>query len=90
MSNSHCPPKILKRILSRKECLTDFITASYNLYIWHLEDQEPDRLLYVAVPRYAYEGIFSMPVGQMTVTRLQMKLIVYAISGEGALQWITP
>jgi hypothetical protein len=64
--------------------------GQYNLYIWHLEEQDPDRALYVAVPSYAYEGIFSMPVGQMAVTRLQMKLIVYAASGEGALQWITP
>lgn len=64
--------------------------GQYNLYIWHLEEQEPDRVIYVAVPRYAYEGIFSLPVGQMTIRRLQMKLIVYDVSGEGELQWLTP
>lgn len=64
--------------------------GQYNLYMWHLEDQEPDRTLYVAVPLYAYEGVFSMPVGQMAIDRLRMKLIVYTVSEEGTLQWIIP
>lgn len=62
--------------------------GQYNLYLWHLEDQDPDRTLYVAVPTYAYEGIFSTPVGRMVLNRLNMKLVVYAVSGEGELQWI--
>ena len=64
--------------------------GQYELYRWLLQDNEPDRELYVAVPIHAYEGIFSKPVGKMVVTKLQMKLIVYAVSGEEELRWIQP
>lgn len=64
--------------------------GQYELYRWLLQDSEPDRELYVAVPTHAYEGIFSKPVGKMVVVKLQMKLIVYSISGEEKLIWIQP
>ena len=64
--------------------------GQYELYQWLLQDQEPDRELYVAVPTYAYDGILSKAVGQMAVKKLRMKLIVYTISEEGGLQWINP
>ena len=64
--------------------------GQYTLYLWHLEAQEPDRTLYVAVPTHAYDGIFSTPVGRMTRQRLAMKLIVFDVLGKGDLQWITP
>lgn len=64
--------------------------GQYELYQWLLQDQEPDRVLYVAVPTYAYDGILSKAVGQLAIRKLHMKLIVYSISEEGRLQWITP
>ncbi|MDU9047294.1 MAG: element excision factor XisH family protein [Candidatus Electrothrix sp. Rat3] len=62
--------------------------GQYELYRWLLQDNEPDRELYLAVPTHAYEGIFSKPVGKMVMAKLRMKLIVYSVSGEGELQWI--
>lgn len=72
--------------------ITEFEKAigQYELYSWLLQEQEPDRELFVAVPTYAYHGILSQPVGQMALKKLGMKLIVYAISEGGTLQWITP
>lgn len=62
--------------------------GQYELYRWLLQDSEPDRNLYLAVPLHAYEGIFSKPVGEMVLKKLKMELIVYDISGEEKLQWI--
>jgi hypothetical protein len=64
--------------------------GQHQLYSWHLEEQEPERILYVAVPTYAWEGVFSTSVGRMALKRLNMQLIVYSVSGEGELQWIKP
>ena len=62
--------------------------GQYELYRWLLQEVEPDRTLYVAVPVHAYEGIFSQAIGKMVLDKLQMRLIVYPMSGEGALLWI--
>lgn len=62
--------------------------GQYELYRWLLQDTEPERDLYIAVPIHAYEGIFSKPVGKMAVTKLQMKLIVYDVTGKEKLRWI--
>ena len=72
--------------------ITEFekVIGQYELYTWLLQEQEPDRELYVAVPTYAYHGILAQPVGQMAHKKLSMKLIVYTISEGGTLQWITP
>ncbi len=64
--------------------------GQYQLYTWLLQEQEPERELYVAVPTYAYDGILSQAVGRLALNKLGMKIIVYAISEEGRLQWITP
>ncbi|MCP4395837.1 MAG: hypothetical protein GY801_00800 [bacterium] len=64
--------------------------GQYELYRWLLQDNEPDRELYVAVPTHAYEGIFSKPIGKLVVAKLGMKLIVYSVSEEEKLLWIQP
>ncbi len=62
--------------------------GQYELYRWLLQDTEPDRDLYVAIPIHAYKGIFAKPIGKMVVTKLQMKLIVYDVTGNEKLRWI--
>lgn len=62
--------------------------GQYELYRWLLQDNEPERELYLAIPVHAYQGIFSQPIGKMIVEKLQMKLIIYDTSGKEKLQWI--
>ncbi|MCP4110140.1 MAG: hypothetical protein GY749_32230 [Desulfobacteraceae bacterium] len=61
--------------------------GQYILYEKLLLRQEPERELYLAVPVYAFEGIFSMPVGRLIAEELNIKLIVFSVSGEGELIW---
>jgi hypothetical protein len=42
-----------------------------------LEEQEPNRILYLAVPEDIYEEFFTRRLAQMSVTRMQLNLIVF-------------
>jgi hypothetical protein len=61
--------------------------GQYTLYQRLLQHQEPERTLYLAIPTYAFEGIFSKPVGHIVIEELGVKLIVFSVSGEGELLW---
>jgi len=41
--------------------------GQYGLYRKLLELQEPDRILYLAVPLHAYEDIFARQVGKLAI-----------------------
>jgi len=62
--------------------------GQYNLYRDILAETEPDRELYMAIPSFAFDGIFSEPVGQLTITRQRLKLIVFSDKDERIIQWI--
>lgn len=61
--------------------------GQYTIYQRLLQHQEPERELYLAIPDYAFEGIFSKSVGQMVIEELGVRLIVFAVAEEGKLLW---
>jgi hypothetical protein len=42
-----------------------------------LEEQEPARTLYLAVPLDTYKEFFMLPFGQIVIKRHELKLIIY-------------
>ena len=52
-----------------------------------LEVNQPDRLLYLAVPLETYETFFQSQFAQVAVERYQLKLIVYEPVIEEIVQW---
>ena len=56
-------------------------------YRYALEDTEPDRKLYLAVPISIYENFFSVPFIQSVLKRSQISLIVYDSAQEEIVQW---
>lgn len=54
-----------------------------------LEVQEPNRILYLAVPKEAYDEFFKLPFAQMMVERYEVRLIVYDPQEEVLLKWIS-
>jgi XisH protein len=56
-------------------------------YRYALEDTEPDRKLYLAIPVSIYEDFFSVPFIQSVLTRSQINLIVYDIVREEIVRW---
>jgi len=52
-----------------------------------LEDQQPDRVLYLAVPEDIYEEFFTRRLAQMSVTRMQLKMLVFNPLTEEIVSW---
>lgn len=60
--------------------------GKYGIYRIALAEMEPERLLFLAVPRHVHEAIFAEKFGQLIVERLEIRLVVFE---EGRIvQWI--
>ncbi|MCB1191186.1 MAG: fatty-acid synthase [Leptospiraceae bacterium] len=62
--------------------------GQYNLYKNILEEIQPDRKLYMAIPNYAYIGVFSEPTGQLIIKKEQLKIIIFNEKEGRINQWI--
>lgn len=69
--------------------VSDFHTAlgQFLNYQIALEENEPERLLYLAVPIDTYETFFQTRLAKIAVQRHQVKLIVYDPIMEVIVQW---
>ncbi len=54
-----------------------------------LEIQQPQRILYLAVPADAYNNFFTSQFGQFAIRRFELKLIVYSTHQEEIVKWLT-
>ena len=52
-----------------------------------LLEQEPDRTLYLAVPQFAHNDIFSDKFGDFVIHKHQLRLIVFN-DNEEIVQWL--
>jgi glucose-6-phosphate 1-dehydrogenase len=52
-----------------------------------LEEQQPTRVLYLAVPEDIYEEFFTRRLAQMSVTQMQLKLLVFNPLTEEIVSW---
>ena len=70
--------------------ISAFHTAlgQYLNYCQALEEQEPDRLVYLAIPLETYQDFFQLPFIQRALRRYQVKLIIYNPKLEEIKQWI--
>lgn len=70
--------------------ISDFHTAlgQFLNYRIMLEVNEPDRLLYLAVPRETYQTFFQSRFAKIAIARYQLLLIVYEPITEEVIQWI--
>ncbi len=62
--------------------------GQYILYQDILSEVEPERKLYLAIPRFAYEGTFRDQFGQLVIAKRNLQIIVFEIDKEEPLQWI--
>ncbi len=60
-----------------------------QLYQWALENQEPERQLFLAVTQTIYLKHFQKPIFQLVIDRNKINLLVYEPEQEVILQWIT-
>jgi len=70
--------------------ITDFHSTlgQFMNYRMALEDLQPERTLYLAIPSGIYDNFFTLPFGQKAIEYHQLKLIVYDIKKEGIVKWL--
>ena len=58
---------------------TEFSTALGQFLKYHmaLEEEQPERILYLAVPQDTYRSFFNLELPRLLVERYQVKLIIY-------------
>ena len=64
-------------------------TGQYGIYKSILTEIASERILYLAVPKRSYEGIFTEKLGQLILKNLQIKLLVFDEEERRIIQWIT-
>jgi XisH protein len=62
--------------------------GQYVLYSSILEEQEPERLVYIAVPKVIFRDFFSEPICQLLMRRTVVRLIVFNPENKEITQWI--
>ena len=71
--------------------ISEFHTAlgQFINYRYALEVQEPERVLYLAVPLNAYNDFFTKSFIQSVIERSQVNLLVYDVETERIVRWQT-
>lgn len=69
--------------------VSEFHTAlgQFLNYRLVLEEQDPGRILFLAVPFETYNLFFTLPFPQLAIQRHQVKLIVYKAEQEEITLW---
>ncbi len=70
--------------------ISEFHTAvgQFINYRSILSEEQPERLLYLAIPIDTYESFFQLPFTQKIIQQYQINLIVYESEEEVIVKWI--
>jgi XisH protein len=70
--------------------MTDLERAlgQFILYRGILEVREPDRHLYLAISKTVHDDLFQEPIGQLLLTREQIRLLVFDPKLGVIVEWI--
>ncbi|WNZ22775.1 fatty-acid synthase [Leptolyngbya sp. NK1-12] len=64
------------------------VLGQYDIYRYLIEETAPDRKLYIAVSKVAYNTFLTQDVTQFILNKHQLPIIVVDIETEEVLQWI--
>ena len=76
------------RLASQVTALEDAM-GQYLVYRGILEEVEPERRLYLAIPNDVNDGIFSEPMGRLIVRKYSVLKVVYNPTTEEIEEWTT-
>lgn len=62
--------------------------GAYEMYRTIMAEAIPERELFLAVPREAFKGIFSEPLGELMTKIGEMRLVIFDPNREVIEQWI--
>ena len=62
--------------------------GQFNDYYVVLEDQEPERVLFLAIPNDVWNRFFQKPIIQKSLKRIDAKIVVYNPVTNEIISWI--
>ncbi len=62
--------------------------GQFHNYKVNLVDQEPDRVVFIAMPDFAYEELFQFPAIEKSAKAIELKLAIYNRSNKEIVKWI--
>lgn len=62
--------------------------GQYAVYRSVMAQVDPDRVLYLAVPRRTFEGIFAERIGQAVLASEALRIVVFDESNEKVVRWL--
>ena len=62
--------------------------GQFVFYRFLMQRYEPQRVLFLAVPKIAYNSLFISPEGLDLIENEKLKIIVYDINSEEIVRWI--
>jgi len=70
--------------------ISEFHTAlgQFINYRFALSQEQPERILYLAVPLDTYETFFQLPFTQTIVQQYQIRLLIYDVRIEVITRWL--
>lgn len=77
------------KTFSRPSAISEFHTAlgQFLSYRFALEERDPERRLFLAVPKEPYRTFFSRSFAQIMMERYQLKILVYEPVLEEIVLW---
>ena len=74
-----------------KSYVTDFHQAvgQFIHYRMVLKEEEPERILYLAIPSNVYKDFFMLSFTQNSIKTNRLKLIVYDTKTEEIIKWLS-
>jgi hypothetical protein len=61
--------------------------GQYILYSKILEEEQPERVIYLAIPLNVFRDIFSEPIGQILLRKTDLRLLVFDPKKEVIVEW---
>jgi hypothetical protein len=62
--------------------------GQYEVYRTVLAETEPDRTLYLAVPRPVYDALLAEVFGRLIIDRLRLRVLIFDDEQQKVVQWI--
>lgn len=62
--------------------------GQYELYSLILEDEDPQRILFLAVNDYIFETFFAEEIGQKILKKKNLRVIVFNPTTQEIIKWI--
>ncbi|MDX2070463.1 MAG: element excision factor XisH family protein [Haliscomenobacter sp.] len=80
----------IKSFLEEQSPVSEFHKASgqYDTYQFALEDKEPERMVYLAIPTFIWKTFFQRPLIQKIVHEKPLRIIVVDMEKQTIESWI--